>query len=72
MTAINSGSLSYRTVVEQNILAAGDSCGRSIPIGALYGACFGIGGENGIPQEWVDMYMAAHPEVLAQLDSLSA
>ncbi len=37
-----------------NILASGDNCGRSIFLGAMAGALYGIGGDAGIPQEWID------------------
>nr|WP_086940569.1 ADP-ribosylglycohydrolase family protein [Thaumasiovibrio occultus] len=48
-----SNATSYRQVVLNNILASGDSCGRAIMIGAIAGACFGIGGEKGIPISWL-------------------
>ena len=39
--------------VRKNILAAGDNCGRSVMIGAIYAALYGQG-ESGLPQEWID------------------
>jgi len=44
---------SFTEAVRQNIYAGGDSCGRSILVGAVMGACYGIGTHNGIPSEWV-------------------
>lgn len=44
---------SYRAGIEANIRAGGDSCGRSVMLGATLGAMFGLGGENGIPLEWL-------------------
>lgn len=44
-----------REAVERNILAGGDSAGRSILIGAVMGAAHGVEGPNGIPMEWVLM-----------------
>jgi ADP-ribosylglycohydrolase len=41
----------FRTAVEGNILAGGDSCGRAIAVGALTGAAFGA--EGGIPPSWL-------------------
>jgi ADP-ribosylglycohydrolase len=46
--------LTFRQAVEHNIRAAGDNCGRAIAIGALWGAKYGVGGEKGIPTEWID------------------
>lgn len=44
----------YREAIRRNIYAGGDSAGRSIIIGAIFGALYGIGGGRGIPQEWID------------------
>jgi ADP-ribosylglycohydrolase len=41
-----------RAAVEANIRAGGDSCGRAILLGALLGACRGVGGA-GLPAEWL-------------------
>lgn len=48
-----SKSSSYTEAVRQNIYAGGDSCGRSILVGAVMGACCGVGTQNGIPNEWI-------------------
>ncbi|TVQ23516.1 MAG: ADP-ribosylglycohydrolase family protein [Spirochaetaceae bacterium] len=37
-----------------NLMASGDNCGRAIMLGALAGALYGIGGDAGIPQGWID------------------
>lgn len=44
----------YREAIRRNIYAGGDSAGRSIIIGAIIGALHGVGGERGIPLEWID------------------
>lgn len=44
---------SYRDAVEQNILAGGDSAGRSILIGAIMARVHGIATKTGIPLSWV-------------------
>ncbi len=49
---VTSGS--YREAVRHNIYAGGDSCGRAILLGAILGATNGIGGETGIPPEWIE------------------
>ena len=36
-----------------NILASGDNCGRAIMLGAVAGAAYGIGGDAGIPEDWI-------------------
>lgn len=46
-------STSYTDAVERNILAAGDSAGRSLMIGAAMGAAHGIATPKGIPLDWV-------------------
>ena len=40
---------SYESAIRANVLAGGDSCGRSMALGAVLGARFGFGGERGIP-----------------------
>lgn len=44
---------SYQQAIEMNILAGGDSCGRSVLIGAIAGAYYGLGEEDGIPHSWL-------------------
>jgi len=44
--------------VKQNIYAGGDSCGRAIVLGAVLGACSGRGGEEGIPENWLQQLSA--------------
>lgn len=50
---ILSNSTSYQQAIEVNILAGGDSCGRAMMLGAIAGAVYGIGSENGIPYQWL-------------------
>lgn len=45
---------SFEEAIRENIYAGGDSCGRSILLGALMGAHFGLGGDKGIPTEWAE------------------
>ncbi|WP_370400880.1 ADP-ribosylglycohydrolase family protein [Sulfitobacter sp. JB4-11] len=45
---------SFRMAVRNNIYAGGDNCGRAMLLGAILGALHGLGGENGIPPEWLD------------------
>ncbi|MFW6215131.1 MAG: ADP-ribosylglycohydrolase family protein [Alkalispirochaetaceae bacterium] len=50
------------TFVEQtrvNIWACGDSAGRAMILGSLSGALYGIGGERGIPEDWISRTRAA-------------
>lgn len=44
---------SYEEGIRSNILAGGDSCGRSMGLGAILGARFAFGGERGIPLPWL-------------------
>lgn len=46
-------STSYQDAIERNILAGGDSAGRSILIGAIMGRIHGVATETGIPLSWV-------------------
>ncbi len=62
---------SYVDAVRQNIYAGGDSCGRSILIGAVMGACFGVGTECGIPQVWIEK-ISESEAIIANVDALLA
>jgi len=44
---------SFTEAIRQNIYAGGDSCGRSILIGAVLGAFHCIGTDKGIPSQWI-------------------
>ncbi len=46
-------SRSYREAIETNIMAGGDSAGRSIIIGSVLGALHGLSPVKGIPLSWV-------------------
>ncbi|WP_036818732.1 ADP-ribosylglycohydrolase family protein, partial [Photobacterium sanctipauli] len=46
-------SSSYTEAIMKNILVSGDSCGRGIIVGALAGACYGFGNQDGIPISWL-------------------
>ncbi len=43
----------FREANRMNILASGDNCGRAIMLGPLAGGMYGIGGDRGIPEEWI-------------------
>lgn len=45
---------SYTAAIRKNIYAGGDSCGRAILLGSVLGAWYGVGGENGVPIEWIE------------------
>ncbi len=45
---------SFSDAIRRNIYGGGDSCGRAILVGAVMGAIFGVGGDQGIPQAWID------------------
>jgi len=62
-------SCSYRDAVRANIYTAGDNCGRAIILGAACGAAFGVGGERGIPQNWIDR-LAGNTQLCGQIDQL--
>jgi len=47
-------SHSFTQAIQQNIYAGGDSCGRAILLGAVMGACHGVGGDLGIPESWIE------------------
>ena len=40
--------------IRQNIYAGGDSCGRSILLGAVLGNIYGVNEDKGIPQSWIE------------------
>jgi ADP-ribosylglycohydrolase len=44
----------FEDAIRRNIYAGGDNCGRAIILGAIAGACYGVGGAAGIPQAWLD------------------
>ena len=49
---LNTGS--FFEANRYNILSSGDTCGRSIMLGALAGVLYGVGGETGVPESWID------------------
>lgn len=51
-----------------NIRAAGDSCGRAIPLGALIGAVHGIGGATGLPPAWT-LKLAEGPALAEEIEA---
>ncbi|MGB0853428.1 MAG: ADP-ribosylglycohydrolase family protein [Pikeienuella sp.] len=53
----------YADAIRANIYAGGDNCGRSVPIGAVLGACF-AGTERGVPPKWT---MKTEPSAVTML-----
>ena len=49
---------SFTDAIRKNIYAGGDTCGRSIVLGAVMGGLYGIGGDKGIPESWIDKLSA--------------
>ena len=60
---------SYSGTVRANIYAGGDNCGRAIVLGAVAGATFGIGGEHGIPESWIEK-MHDHSRIVQLIEKL--
>ena len=60
---------SFREAIRRNIYAGGDTCGRSILLGAVLGAAYGTGGEQGIPDVWIDR-LSFKDELTSALSSL--
>ena len=46
-------SSSYQEAVERNILAAGDTAGRAIMIGAIMARVHGVATPKGVPLSWI-------------------
>ena len=65
---IKSGS--YAEAIHQNIAAGGDNCGRAIIVGAIAGACYGVGGSEGIPEAWLTK-VGVMADAQSCVDSLS-
>lgn len=61
---------SYVDAIRKNILAAGDSAGRGIMIGAIYAALHGIGTPDGVPKEWMDR-LTHQPEIRSLIAKLT-
>lgn len=68
-TAILKEEPTFVSGVRNNILVGGDNCGRSVWLGALLGACHGLGGERGVPYSWLAR-LRCFQEILPMLDSL--
>lgn len=63
----------YSDAVERNVRAAGDTCGRSICLGALFGALHGLG-DRGVPLRWIGQLTdlrALNAEIAAFTDGLT-
>jgi len=55
---------SFADSIRQNIYAGGDSCGRSIMLGAILAACHADDAARGVPIEWAERFSE-----LARVDS---
>ncbi len=62
-------SSNYVDAIRSNIYAGGDNCGRSIMLGAACGSVYGVGGNDGIPEEWIEK-MPGHKKLRDDIDSL--
>lgn len=59
---------SFKDVINNNVLAGGDCCGRALIIGAILGAVFGL---DAIPKEWQKMVKKQNPELWEKVASIS-
>jgi ADP-ribosylglycohydrolase len=57
----------YAEAIRRNIAAGGNNCGRSLVLGGVCGACFGLGGELGTPDAWLARLTGAD-ELTAMVD----
>lgn len=62
---------SFESVIEANSLAAGDNAGRSIVLGAVAGAYYGLNNDKGIPTKWIDK-LADADEVFEACEAMGA
>ncbi len=60
---------SFAEAVRRNILAGGDSCGRGILLGAVLGAAYGVGGERGIPDDWLKK-LSGRDDIVGLIEAL--
>jgi ADP-ribosylglycohydrolase len=57
---------SYSDGIRTNMMAGGDNCSRSVYLGALLGAAYGV---DGVPQEWRQK-VAGWAEMQAAVDAV--
>jgi ADP-ribosylglycohydrolase len=60
---------SYTEAVRANIQCGGDSCGRAWVIGPVMATIYGIGGEKGIPLNWLTQVSNAS-EKMREIETL--
>uniref|UniRef100_A0A383VKV4 ADP-ribosylglycohydrolase n=1 Tax=Tetradesmus obliquus TaxID=3088 RepID=A0A383VKV4_TETOB len=60
------GANSYSDGIRTNMMAGGDNCSRSVYLGALLGAAYGV---EGVPQEW-RAKVTGWPEMEAAIDAV--
>lgn len=64
-------SASYQEAIERNILAAGDTAGRAIMIGAIMARIHGVATPTGVPLAWV-LQLKDSAKILQECESLAA
>jgi ADP-ribosylglycohydrolase len=64
-------STSYQEAIERNILAAGDTAGRAIMLGAIMARIHGVATPTGVPLSWV-LQLKDGPEVWQECEALAA
>ena len=64
-------SNSYAECIRKIARAGGCNCSRANLAGACLGAVYGIGGEHGIPLEWVEKTEGIHEILLLALDKVA-
>ncbi|MEP2892704.1 ADP-ribosylglycohydrolase family protein [Tateyamaria sp.] len=64
-------SSSYQEAIERNILAAGDTAGRAIMLGAIMGRVHGVATPTGVPLSWV-LKLKDGAAVLQDCETLAA
>ena len=64
-------SASYQEAIERNILAAGDTAGRAIMIGAIMARIHGVATPTGVPLSWV-LQLKDGAEIWQECQTLAA
>ena len=63
-------SASYQEAIERNILAAGDTAGRAIMIGAIMARIHGVATPTGVPLSWV-LQLKDGAKILQECETLA-
>jgi ADP-ribosylglycohydrolase len=64
-------SASYQEAIERNILAAGDTAGRAIMLGAIMARIHGVATPTGVPLSWI-LQMKDGAEIWKECETLAA